>query len=87
MQEPIGKQNIHVVNDANDSNAPDIRVNEVSPHENTIHTAQSKNPSTYNAPVPNYLVPCPFLVQSFKETLQYCDEWRKLTSVSQSVIV
>ena len=26
-----------------------------------------------------------FLVQSFKETLQYCDEWRKFTSVSQSV--
>ena len=26
----------------------------------------------------------PFLVQSFKETLQYCDEWRKFTSVSQS---
>ena len=25
-----------------------------------------------------------FLVQSFKETLQYCDEWRKFTSVSQS---
>ena len=27
----------------------------------------------------------PFLVQSFFETLQYCDEWRKFTSVSQSV--
>ena len=27
-----------------------------------------------------------FLVQSFKETLQYCDEWRKFTSVIQSVI-
>ena len=26
-----------------------------------------------------------FLVQSFKETLQYCDEWRKFTSVSESV--
>ena len=26
-----------------------------------------------------------FLVQSFFETLQYCDEWRKFTSVSQSV--
>ena len=26
-----------------------------------------------------------FLVQSFKETLQYCDEWRKFTSVSQTV--
>ena len=26
-----------------------------------------------------------FLVQSFKETLQYCDEWRKFTSVSDSV--
>ena len=25
------------------------------------------------------------LVQSFKETLQYCDEWRKFTSVSESV--
>ena len=25
-----------------------------------------------------------FLVQSFKETLQYCDEWRKFTSVIQS---
>ena len=25
-----------------------------------------------------------FLVQSFFETLQYCDEWRKFTSVSQS---
>ena len=67
MQEPIGKQNIHVVNDANDSNAPDnsygpdIGVNEVPPHENTIHTALSKNPSTYNAPVPKHLVPCPFL--------------------------
>ncbi len=24
-----------------------------------------------------------FLVQSFKETLQYCDEWRKFTSVIQ----
>ena len=24
-----------------------------------------------------------FLVQSFFETLQYCDEWRKFTSVSQ----
>ncbi len=23
-----------------------------------------------------------FLVQSFKETLQYCDEWRKFTSIS-----
>ena len=31
------------------------------------------------------LLPSPFLVQSFKETLQYCDEWRKFTSVSQSV--
>ena len=29
----------------------------------------------------------PFLVQSFKETLQYCDEWRKFKSVGQSVIV
>ena len=27
-----------------------------------------------------------FLVQSFKETLQYWDEWRKFTSVSQSDI-
>ena len=27
-----------------------------------------------------------FLVQSFKETLQYCDEWRKFTSAIQSVI-
>ena len=26
-----------------------------------------------------------FLVQSFFETLQYCDEWRKFTSVSDSV--
>ena len=26
-----------------------------------------------------------FLVQSLFETLQYCDEWRKFTSVSQSV--
>ena len=26
-----------------------------------------------------------FLVQSFFETLQYCDEWRKFTSVSQSI--
>ena len=26
-----------------------------------------------------------FLVQNFKETLQYCDEWRKFTSVSESV--
>ena len=25
-----------------------------------------------------------FLVQSFKETLQYCDEWRIFTSDSQS---
>ena len=25
----------------------------------------------------------PFLVQSFFETLQYCDEWRKFTSVSE----
>ena len=25
------------------------------------------------------------LVQSFKETLQYCDEWRKFQSVSESV--
>ena len=25
-----------------------------------------------------------FLVQSFLEILQYCDEWRKFTSVSQS---
>ena len=25
-----------------------------------------------------------FLVQSFKETLQYCDEWRKFTSAIQS---
>ena len=25
----------------------------------------------------------PFLVQSFFETSQYCDEWRKFTSVSQ----
>ena len=24
-----------------------------------------------------------FLVQSFKETLQYCDEWRKFTSASE----
>ena len=24
-------------------------------------------------------------MQSFKETLQYCDEWRKFTSVSDSV--
>ena len=30
-------------------------------------------------------ITCSFLVQSFKETLQYCDEWRKFTSVSQSV--
>ena len=30
---------------------------------------------------------CSFLVQSFKETLQYCDEWRKFTSViSHSVM-
>ncbi len=27
------------------------------------------------------------LVQSFFETLQYCDEWRKFTSVIQSYIV
>ena len=26
-----------------------------------------------------------FLVQSFKETLQYCDEWGKFTSDSQTV--
>jgi hypothetical protein len=26
-----------------------------------------------------------FLVQSFFETVHYCDEWRKFTSVSQSV--
>ena len=26
-----------------------------------------------------------FLVQSFKATLQYCDEWGKFTSVSDSV--
>ena len=30
-------------------------------------------------------IPMQFLVQSFFETLQYCDEWRKFTSVSQSV--
>ena len=28
-----------------------------------------------------------FLVQSFFETLQYCDEWRKFTSASQPAIV
>ena len=34
----------------------------------------------------NDLIKLPsFLVQSFKETLQYCDEWRKFTSVSDSV--
>ena len=30
--------------------------------------------------------PNSFLVQSFKETLQHCDEWRKFTSVSHRVI-
>ncbi len=29
----------------------------------------------------------PFLVQSFFETLQYCDEWRKFTSVIQSSVI
>ena len=29
---------------------------------------------------------CSFLVQSFKEILQYCDEWRKFTSVSRSAV-
>ena len=49
-------------------------------------TAQSSNYCLTVTADPAYQnVQKPFLVQSFKETLQYCDERRKFTSVSHSV--
>ena len=62
MQESIGEQSTcEVAYDAYDFNTPDIGVNKTSLHDNTTHTTLSKNPSTYNAPIPKHLVPCPFL--------------------------
>ncbi len=44
------------------------------------------DPVTYRGKEPDLRRSSHFLVQSFFETLQYCDEWRKFTSVSHSVI-